>query len=578
MVPKVAGGLLLLGVCVFALEPKEIYDRGAPATVLIETDRGHGAGVLLDAARGLILTNNHVVEGAGAITVELKPGARKTAKLKHSEANVDLALLEIGDCGDAAVSAVELAPLIKNADDLKATRVYAIGHPADPTGTRSTWKFTHGLVGNVRPLAVKELDGLVLIEHDATLASGNSGGPLLDAKGRLVGVNNGGWSALSTASANTYYAIPVNAIVRYLERAGEREASGPWDDALPVRQAIAFPDAAAKIATAGGGRERAGAKKAPKGLRYGPYVHYHKSRAVSDLKKRVDRLFRHLRGLFYECPRCKGKGTIEVLLEAAYYDAIREVWVPAVYETKTCPRCDGEQKLFRAGKAQAFVAEAFSDRYRKHSAYAEVRASWVDRLKESGRAYARGPKIKTSVEGLYGTVRGSKRNPLFPLQFRLEPVGGGYEWFLHDSELAGAFRAERDLGVLPAGGKVTAVWAGDIIELDGKHVVRLCGIAIPGPKGKLPKSPVAMVNTLTRNTVATELLGKIVEIGRDKYSTITLDGHPIAYIEIDGKDYGEGLLRRGLVRKHPVHAHERKGTYIKAETEAKKAGAGIWAK
>ena len=104
------------------------------------------------------------------------------------------------------------------------------------------------------------------------------------------------------------------------------------------------------------------------------------------------------------------------------------------------------------------------------------------------------------------------------------------------------------------------------------------GIAIPGPKGKLPKSPVAMVNTLTRDTVAAELLGKTVEIKRDKYSTITLDGHPIAYIEVDGNDYGEGLLRRGLVRKHPKHAHQRNGTYIKTETAAKKAGAGIWAK
>lgn len=63
----------------------------------------------------------------------------------------------------------------------------------------------------------------------------------------------------------------------------------------------------------------------------------------------------------------------------------------------------------------------------------------------------------------------------------------------------------------------------------------------------------------------------------DKYATVTCDGHAIAFLELDGKDCGEELLRRGLARLHPKHMHRRFGTCRSAETEAKEAKVGIWA-
>ncbi|MGH7163344.1 MAG: thermonuclease family protein [Planctomycetota bacterium] len=86
------------------------------------------------------------------------------------------------------------------------------------------------------------------------------------------------------------------------------------------------------------------------------------------------------------------------------------------------------------------------------------------------------------------------------------------------------------------------------------------------------------MNEAVRDVVRAELRGGSVKLAADRYAQFTCDGAALSYVELDGKDYGEELLRRGPARMHPKHKHMRYGKYEKAEGEARKAGTGCWAK
>jgi serine protease Do len=156
--------------------------------------RGTGTGFIVDS-RGLILTNQHVVDAAERVMVKLSDGRSFRATVVGADADLDLAVLKV----DAGVPLPELP--LGNSDELRVGEwVCAIGNPYAYEHT-----VTVGVVSFVgRKLFDQSLDQY--IQTDAAISFGNSGGPLLNTAGEVVGIN----TAVSRQASNIGFAIPVN--------------------------------------------------------------------------------------------------------------------------------------------------------------------------------------------------------------------------------------------------------------------------------------------------------------------------------------------------------------------------------
>src|SRR5688572_2835434 len=156
--------------------------------------RGAGTGFIIDPA-GLILTNHHVVEGADRVTVRLTDGRQLRAERIGSDPDTDIALIRI-----EASPPVPVAPL-GDSDSLRVGEwVLAIGNPLAYEHT-----VTVGVVSFIgRKLFDRSLDRY--IQTDAAINFGNSGGPLINARGEVIGIN----SAISSRAANIGFAVPIN--------------------------------------------------------------------------------------------------------------------------------------------------------------------------------------------------------------------------------------------------------------------------------------------------------------------------------------------------------------------------------
>jgi S1-C subfamily serine protease len=165
---------------------------------------GAGSGCVLDK-RGHVLTNYHVVEGANKISVTLQGGKESyDGEVIGTDPENDIAVLKI----DAP--AEELIPIpIGSSDQLRVgQRVYTLGNPFGLEGTLTT-----GIISNLnRTLPSRSgREMKSIIQTDAAMNPGNSGGPLLDTGGRMIGMN----VAIATKvgqSAGVGFAIPVNRI------------------------------------------------------------------------------------------------------------------------------------------------------------------------------------------------------------------------------------------------------------------------------------------------------------------------------------------------------------------------------
>ncbi|TIO20664.1 trypsin-like peptidase domain-containing protein, partial [Mesorhizobium sp.] len=137
-----------------------------------------GSGVIVDAEKGYILTNHHVVADAGEISVTLKDRRRFPAKLVGSDKATDIALLK--------VEADNLTALpFGNSDQLRVgDSVVAIGNPF---GLGQT--VTSGIVSALGRSGINVEGYEDFIQTDASINPGNSGGALVTAEGRLVGIN-----------------------------------------------------------------------------------------------------------------------------------------------------------------------------------------------------------------------------------------------------------------------------------------------------------------------------------------------------------------------------------------------------
>jgi len=184
--------------------------KATPSTVdiRVQTSQGtaEGSGVIL-TADGDVLTNNHVVAGSsGQIQVTLSDGTTHTATVVGTSPSYDLAVIKLDNA-----SGLTAAALGRTADVQVGQQVVAIGSPQGLTGTVTT-----GIVSALnRTVAVEGEDGNGVVynglQTDAPINQGNSGGPLVNLDGQVVGINSAiATAGQSTGSVGLGFAIPID--------------------------------------------------------------------------------------------------------------------------------------------------------------------------------------------------------------------------------------------------------------------------------------------------------------------------------------------------------------------------------
>jgi len=163
-----------------------------------------GTGIIL-TADGEVLTNAHVVSGATKITVTLDgETTARTATLVGADTANDVALLKIQDVSGLT------AATIGNSDSVVVGQdVVAIGNALDPDGGVSVSRGIISATGRTIDVENEHLTGL--LQTDAAISSGNSGGPLVNAAGQVIGMNSAGATSSTTVNAeNIGFAITIN--------------------------------------------------------------------------------------------------------------------------------------------------------------------------------------------------------------------------------------------------------------------------------------------------------------------------------------------------------------------------------
>src|SRR2546425_4633741 len=185
-----------------------VVERVSPAVVNVRSGRGGGSGVVI-TPDGYVLTNAHVVAEAQHVGLRQRDGSEIAADVVGTDASTDLAVLR------ARASSLEAAEL-GDSDTLRVGQiVIAIGNPL---GLQST--VTHGVVSALGR-SLRAQNGRMIenvIQTDAPLNPGNSGGPLVDVHGSVMGVN----SAIIAMAQGISFAIP-SATARFVTAALMRE-------------------------------------------------------------------------------------------------------------------------------------------------------------------------------------------------------------------------------------------------------------------------------------------------------------------------------------------------------------------
>lgn len=181
-----------------------VASRAQSWTVAVRADQSYGAGVAVDRA-GFVLTNLHVVDGAKAISVTAFGGDAVSAEVQDTDAELDLALLRVS----APLSSAALV------GDSKALgvgdEVMAVGSPR-----KMYFSVSRGMVS----FPNRFLDGVEYIQTDLPINVGNSGGPLVDREGNVVGIV----SFILRDSQGISFALPID---RAVARFGEHLTAKP---------------------------------------------------------------------------------------------------------------------------------------------------------------------------------------------------------------------------------------------------------------------------------------------------------------------------------------------------------------
>ena len=171
---------------------------GLPAVPRQRVEQSLGSGVIVDAAKGYILTNNHVVGGADDITVTLQGGRSYKARLVGTDPDTDVAVVQIN------APNLQALPLADSSKLRVGDFVVAVG---EPFGLSET--VTSGIVSALGRSGLGGSGYQNFIQTDASINPGNSGGALVNLRGQLVGVNTMIFSP-SGGNVGIGFAIPSN--------------------------------------------------------------------------------------------------------------------------------------------------------------------------------------------------------------------------------------------------------------------------------------------------------------------------------------------------------------------------------
>lgn len=178
-----------------------MFGRMFPEMTQERIDESLGSGVIVDAARGLVLTNHHVIEGADQVSVTLADGRTLPAEFVGSDPDTDVAVMRVH------ADHLQALPLA-NSDALRVGDfVVAVGNPFAIGQT-----VTSGIVSAVGRSGLPGLGFQNFIQTDASINPGNSGGALVNLNGELVGINTASFNPRGSMAGNIGlgFAIPAN--------------------------------------------------------------------------------------------------------------------------------------------------------------------------------------------------------------------------------------------------------------------------------------------------------------------------------------------------------------------------------
>jgi Do/DeqQ family serine protease len=193
---------------------------GVPGQQPEQMQRSLGSGVMVDST-GLVVTNNHVIEGADQVKVSLADKREFEAEIVLKDSRTDLAVLRLKSTSKEKFTTLDFA----NSDELLVGDVVlAIGNPF---GVGQT--VTHGIISALARTQVGITDYQFFIQTDAAINPGNSGGALVDMTGRLAGINTAIFSR-SGGSQGIGFAIPANMVrvVVASAKSGGKAVKRPW--------------------------------------------------------------------------------------------------------------------------------------------------------------------------------------------------------------------------------------------------------------------------------------------------------------------------------------------------------------
>ena len=212
---------------------KAVVEITARATQFSGSQAAQGSGFVYDGA-GHIVTNQHVVEGASSITVRFWDGSTRTARLVGTDPSTDLAVIDV----NAPASFLEPVRLGDSSSVDVGEGVVAMGSPFGLEGT-----VTSGIVSALHRQMTAPNNFTITdsIQTDAAINHGNSGGPLLDQQGRVIGVN-AQIESESGGSDGVGFAIPSNTVRSIVS---QLIATGEAEHAYLGVEMITVPDGAA---------------------------------------------------------------------------------------------------------------------------------------------------------------------------------------------------------------------------------------------------------------------------------------------------------------------------------------------
>lgn len=205
-------GAIDVAAVVAAVQPSTVsiatstHHRVGPFTQYAE---GAGSGIVLDA-EGHVLTNAHVVAGANSVTVHVD-GEDRSARVLGGSLADDIAVLQVDDPTGLVPATFADEPVAVG------DPVVAIGNALALEGGPTVTAGIISALGRTIETAAGRLDGL--IQTDAAISSGNSGGPLANARGEVVGVNTAvAASSGSRQASNIGFVIPIDRALQIAQR------------------------------------------------------------------------------------------------------------------------------------------------------------------------------------------------------------------------------------------------------------------------------------------------------------------------------------------------------------------------